>query len=132
VNGLGESEDIVLEGGSSGGDHDVDAHVLSEGLADLGGLESKLSGRNEEESLDLGDLDVDLFEGRDDEGGGLSGSVLGLVKGKRGERRRVRDVCLRERERAGQREEGWKRREEDELERGYLVPSERRGWPPPE
>lgn len=81
VDGFRETEDVVLEGCSSSGNHDIDAKVLSERLADLGGLEGELSSRDEEESLDLGDLDVDLFERGNDEGGGLSCSVLGLGEG---------------------------------------------------
>jgi hypothetical protein len=35
MDGLGESHDVILESGSSGGDHDVDAEVLTQGLGDL-------------------------------------------------------------------------------------------------
>lgn len=78
VDGLRQSEDVVLEGGSSCGDHDVEAHVLSERLAHLRRLERELSRRHEDQRLDLWDLGVDLFQGRDRERSSLSGSVLGL------------------------------------------------------
>lgn len=77
VNGLSKTENVVAERGSSGGDHDLHAGVLAEGLADLRCLESELTGGNEEEGLDLLHFGVDTLEGGDDEGGGLSSSVLG-------------------------------------------------------
>lgn len=76
VNGLAETHDIVLEGGSSGGDHDLDTHMFAEGLADLCCLKGELTGRDEEEGLDVVLFEVDLFERGDDEGGSLSSSVL--------------------------------------------------------
>lgn len=77
VDGLAETHDVVAEGGSAGGDHDLDAGVLAKGLADLGGLEGELAGRDEEEGLDLVDARVHALEGGDDEGGRLAGPVLG-------------------------------------------------------
>jgi hypothetical protein len=77
VNGLAEAEDVVAKGGSSGSDHDLNAGVLAERLADLRCLEGELTSGDEEEGLDLLDFGVDTLEGRNDEGGGLSRSVLG-------------------------------------------------------
>lgn len=77
VDGFAEAHDVVAEGGPSRRDHDVDPGVFSERLTDLTRLEGEFSRRHEEESLDLGDLGVDAFEGRDDKGGRLAGSVLG-------------------------------------------------------
>jgi hypothetical protein len=77
VNGLAETEDVVAKGGSSGSDHDLNASVLAERLANLRCLKGELTGGDEEEGLDLLDFGVDTLEGRDDEGGGLSRSVLG-------------------------------------------------------
>ena len=76
MNGLAKTHDIVLEGSASGGDHHLDAHMFAEGLADLCCLEGELTGRDEEEGLDVVLFEVDLFERGDDEGSGLSGSVL--------------------------------------------------------
>lgn len=77
VDGLSETEDIVTKGSTTGSDHDFDAEVLSESLCDLTCLERQFTGGDEEDSLDLVLLGVELFERRDDVGGGLSRSVLG-------------------------------------------------------
>ena len=77
MDGLGETQDVVLEGGPAGGDHDLDAHVLAEYLADLGGLERELARRDEQKRLDLGFAHVDLLEGGDDECGCFACAVLG-------------------------------------------------------
>lgn len=77
VDGFAEAHNVVAEGRPSRRDHDVDPGVFAERLADLTRLECEFSRRNEEESLDLWDLGVDAFEGRDDKGGRLAGSVLG-------------------------------------------------------
>lgn len=80
VNSFAETHDIVLECGASGCDHDLDAHVFTEGLADLSCLKSQLTSWYEKESLDSILFDVDLFERGDKEGGGLSCAVLGSGK----------------------------------------------------
>lgn len=77
VDRLAETEDVVAKSRSSRRDHDLNARVLAERLADLRCLEGELTGRNEEEGLDLLDFGVDTLKGRDDEGGGLARSVLG-------------------------------------------------------
>lgn len=82
VDRLRETEDVVLESCSSCCDHDVESHVLAERLAHLRGLEGELSRRDEDQSLDLWDLDVDLFQRRDRERSSLSSSVLGLHEGR--------------------------------------------------
>lgn len=51
--------------------------MFPERLAHLGSLEGQFTSRDEEEGLDLVDFRVDAFEGRDDEGGGFTRSVLG-------------------------------------------------------
>ena len=76
MNGVLQTDDIIPEAGATCRYHDVDSQVLSEGLADLGCLHGKLSGGDEYQALDLGNLGIDLLEGGDDEGSGLAGSVL--------------------------------------------------------
>lgn len=80
VHGLLETEDVVFERGAAGGDHDLDPGVLAEGLADLRGLEGQFAGGDENEGLNLGQLDVGLFEGRDHEGSGLEGESRGSAR----------------------------------------------------
>ena len=77
MDGILQPDDIVTKPSSTSGDHDVDAEMFSESLADLGSLHGQFAGRDEDETLDLGDLGVDLFQGGNDEGGGLAGAVLG-------------------------------------------------------
>jgi hypothetical protein len=50
--------------------------MLAQVFAHLGRLERKLTRRNEEEGLNLGNGDVDPLEGGNDEGGGLARAVL--------------------------------------------------------
>lgn len=78
MDGLREPHDIVLKRRATGGDHDVDAHVLAERLSDLRGLEGELSRRDEQQRLDFRDFGVDFLKRRDDESGGFTGTVLGL------------------------------------------------------
>ena len=54
--------------------------MLPEVLADLRGLQGKLTCRDEEEGLDLVLVDVDLLERWDDEGSSLTRAVLGTSK----------------------------------------------------
>ena len=77
VNSFGQSHNIILEGGASCRDHDLHTHVLAQGLADLSGLESQLSGRDQEQGLNLCLFQIDLFQGGDNEGSRLSCAVLG-------------------------------------------------------
>jgi hypothetical protein len=49
--------------------------VFSESFAYLGCLKGEFTGGDEEESLDLVDFDVYLFESGDDEGGCLSSTL---------------------------------------------------------
>lgn len=77
VHRLAQPHDVVSEGRSSRGDHDLRLGVLAQRLADLGGLERELTRGDEEERLDLVDFGVDALEGGDDEGGSLARSVLG-------------------------------------------------------
>jgi hypothetical protein len=76
VNRLAQTYNIVFEACSTSRNHDVDTQVLSKRLAYLRCLESELPGRDKNQCLCFGALGVDAFEGRDDEGGGLSGAVL--------------------------------------------------------
>ena len=50
--------------------------MFSKDLAHLGGLQRKLSSRNEEECLNLEFGDIDLLEGRDDECCSFARSIL--------------------------------------------------------
>ena len=78
MDGGHQAHDIITEGGTTGGDHDFEAaDVLAEFLGDLSGLKGELTGGHEEEGLDGGDFSTDLLEDRDDEGGGLTSTVLG-------------------------------------------------------
>ena len=77
VNRLSETENIVAKRGTSGGDHDFDAEVLSERLCDLTCLESKLTGGHQKDGLNFVLLGVELFERRDDIGSCLARTVLG-------------------------------------------------------
>mmetsp|Transcript_46946 Transcript_46946/g.78217 ORF Transcript_46946/g.78217 Transcript_46946/m.78217 type:complete len:419 (-) Transcript_46946:177-1433(-) len=77
VDGVVETDDVVLETGSSGRGHDLHVHVLAQFLADLRRLEGELTRGHEDDDLDLGDVSVDALQGGDEEGGGLSGAVLG-------------------------------------------------------
>lgn len=80
VHGVLETDNIIAQPGSARGDHDVDAEVLPKGFADLGCLHGELSGGDQDEALDLGDLCVDPFEGGNDKGGRLARAVLGARK----------------------------------------------------
>src|SRR5260370_18900118 len=50
--------------------------MLAKVFANLGRLECKLARGDEEEGLNLGNGDIDLLEGGDDEGGGLARAIL--------------------------------------------------------
>lgn len=76
VHSVVEADNVVLQAGTTSGDHDVDAEVLSERLAYLGCLESEFSCGDEHESLDLAALWIDALKSGDDEGGRLSSTVL--------------------------------------------------------
>ncbi len=53
VDGLTETQDIITKRGTTGGDHDFDAEVLSECLCDLTCLQRKFTRWDEEDGLDL-------------------------------------------------------------------------------
>jgi hypothetical protein len=74
---FGETEDVVFEGGATGGDHDLYTEMFAQYLAHLSRLESEFAGGDEEEGLDLWLVDVDLLERGDDERSRLAGAVLG-------------------------------------------------------
>ena len=71
-----ETDNIIAQTGTTGGDHDVDAEVLAEGLADLGSLHGQLTCGDKDKTLDLGDFGVDALKCRDNEGGRLAGTIL--------------------------------------------------------
>ena len=75
-----ETNNIVPQTSSTCSNHDVDPEMLAKGLADLGCLHGKLSCGDENETLDLGNLGVDLLERGDDEGCGFASTVLGARK----------------------------------------------------
>ena len=77
VYGILQTHDVVPQTSTTGCHHDIDAEMLAERLADLRCLHGKLTGGDENETLDLGDLGVDLLEGGDKESGSLAGTVLG-------------------------------------------------------
>lgn len=77
MDGVVKAHDIVLEGSSSRGYHALEAHVLSDLLNNSRGLESKLSGWDEHEDLDLVLARVSLLKAGDDVCRGFPGSVLG-------------------------------------------------------
>ena len=56
----------------------LEGHEVTDGDNDLLDLLSKLTGGGEDEGLAGLDLGVDLLEGGDREGGGLTGTGLGL------------------------------------------------------
>lgn len=76
VDGLAQSNDIVLQPCSTGANHDVDSQVLSQGLADLRCLESQFSGGHKDERLCLRILRVDAFESGNNESRSLSSAIL--------------------------------------------------------
>ena len=57
---------------------DLDLHVVTEGESDLLDLKGQLTGRSQDQSLGGLDIVIDVLESADDEGGGLSGTGLGL------------------------------------------------------
>ncbi|RBQ82883.1 hypothetical protein VDGD_21002 [Verticillium dahliae] len=77
MDGVLQTHNVVAKASATSGDHDVDAEVLAESLANLRCLHGELACGDEDEALDFGDFGVDLFEGGDNEGGGLAGAVLG-------------------------------------------------------
>lgn len=77
VHRFAQPNDVVLQPRPAGRDHDVDAKMLSQRLAHLRCLQGELSGRDENESLRLWAFWVYALERGDDEGGRLSGAVLG-------------------------------------------------------
>lgn len=78
VDRLLETHNVVSQCRSSGGDHDLKARdVGAESLTDLRCLQRELTGGDEKNSLDVGELGVDAVEGGDDEGASLAGSILG-------------------------------------------------------
>ena len=76
VNSLVQSNNVILETSTSGGDHDVNAKMLSECFAHLRGLESQFSGRHEQQRLSLLQLRVDALECRNHECGRFARAVL--------------------------------------------------------
>lgn len=56
-----QTDDIVHQASTTSGNHDIDAQVLAESLADLGGLERQLSRWDQNKCLSLGALWVDSF-----------------------------------------------------------------------
>lgn len=77
MDGILQTDDVVAKASATSGDHDVNTEVLAKGLANLRGLHGKLSRRDEDEALDLGNLGVDALEGRDNKCSSLSSSVFG-------------------------------------------------------
>ena len=53
VNGFVQTKDVVFETSTTGRDHDIDAKVLAQCLADLRCLQSKLSCGHKDQSLGL-------------------------------------------------------------------------------
>mmetsp|Transcript_1843 Transcript_1843/g.3218 ORF Transcript_1843/g.3218 Transcript_1843/m.3218 type:complete len:327 (-) Transcript_1843:1338-2318(-) len=81
VHRLVHSHNIILQTRSSRGHHDLQSlNSLSEILAHLRVLQSKLTGRYQDQRLDHVLLGVHLFQGRDQKRCGLSGSVLSTGK----------------------------------------------------
>jgi len=80
VDGVLEANNVITQSSTAGGDHDIDAEMLSQCLAHLRGLHGEFSGRDEDQALDLGDLGIDLLQCRDDKSGRLAGSILGTRK----------------------------------------------------
>lgn len=76
MNWVSQANDIVAKTSTTGGDHDVYAEVLAECLAYLRGLKRKFASWDEDETLNLGVLWIDLLECWDGECCRLSGSVL--------------------------------------------------------
>jgi len=96
VTWLAETEDVILQHSSSSGDHHLKVKMLAQLLTNLRSLECKLTSGDKDHSWrkgwgetktnlkrGLGQLTldhilalVDLFEERDEEGGGLAGPVL--------------------------------------------------------
>ena len=76
VDRLTQPDDVVLQPCSTGGHHDINTEVLSQGLANLGSLKCQFSSGDQDECLCLWVLRVDALKGRDDEGCSLSSAVL--------------------------------------------------------
>lgn len=102
VHGLGEAQDVVLEDGAAGGDHDVEAEVLAERLADLRRLQRQLARRHHQQRLDLRILRIDLLQRRNHERGRLvtvSATSRALTDLARPVLRSRQDVSARQRNR---------------------------------
>ena len=76
MHGVVQTDDIVHQAGSSGGNHDVDTKMFPKRLADMRCLKCEFSRGDEDQSLSFRVLGIDAFQGGDDEGCGLSGTVL--------------------------------------------------------
>lgn len=76
MNGVLQTKNIISEASTACRNHDIDAKVLAEHLANLGGLHGKLSCGDENQALNLVDLGIDALEGGDHKGSSLSGAVL--------------------------------------------------------
>ena len=72
-----QTQDVLLEVGTTGGGHDLAAHVLGDLNANLTCLQGELTGWNDDQSLDLVESGVDTLEDRNDIGASLSSTVLG-------------------------------------------------------
>lgn len=80
VNSIIQTNDIVHQPSTTSGNHNINAKMLSKGLADLGGLQGKLSSGDKDESLCFRVFRVYAFEGRNDESGGFSCAVFRSCK----------------------------------------------------
>ena len=69
-----EGADVVADGGAADARVDGDGHVVAEGDDDLLDLLGELAGGGEDEGLALLEGDVELREGANGEGSGLSGT----------------------------------------------------------
>lgn len=69
---------VVTDGGAANAGVALDVHEVTDGDNDLLDLLGQLAGGGEDEGLAGLDVGVDLLEGGDGEGGGLSSSGLGL------------------------------------------------------
>ena len=76
MDGLVQTNDIVLQVGTTGGHHDGEFAVLSELLANLRGLESQLTSGDKNQHLEFLFGAVGLVQSRDNESSSLSGSIL--------------------------------------------------------
>jgi len=85
---------IVTDGGTTDASMAADLQVITEGEGDLLDLKGQLTGRGQDQGLGGAGTVVDLLESTNDEGGGLTGTGLGLTDGVAADQQRLDTTLL--------------------------------------